>query len=60
MGHLRGIVRESELRIEESNSPMIKFLYSVGAIRTRKRQKVFSWDAINVLVYLQAEGLSIL
>lgn len=45
---LRAISEEAGMRIEPSGSPFINLLYGLGAVRTRKRQKVFEWDAVQV------------
>lgn len=45
---LRGISEENGMRIEASGSPLINHLFGIGAVRTRKRQKIFEWAAVKV------------
>ncbi len=47
LAQLRSLPNEHVI-IEDTGSPFIQYLYSLGAIRTRKRQKVYLWDAIKV------------
>jgi len=46
---LRGIGEDDGMMIAPSGSVLINYLYAIGAVRTRKRQKVFEWSRVKVL-----------